>query len=79
MKNRNEFEILPGDVRYEDIETLYGYSEFVITLDDLNALLNGKKLYATINDEYAFTIRMKKASDFEKKGEQDCEQHNFKK
>jgi hypothetical protein len=53
-----DFKILDKNVKKEDIEWLYGGEEFKITNKQIKELLNGNKLYATINDEYAFTINL---------------------
>ena len=55
-----DFEILDKDIKDEDIDWLYGGEEFKITKEQIKALLNGQKLYGTVNDEYAFTIELKK-------------------
>lgn len=54
----SDFEILEKNekVSYEDM--LYGFAEYTITKEDIEALLKGQKLYGTINDEYAFTIEL---------------------
>ena len=54
----SDFEILEKNekVSYEDM--LYGFQEYIITKEDIEALLKGKKLYGTVNDEYAFTIEL---------------------
>ncbi len=54
------FEILDKDIKDEDINWLYGGGDFKITKEQIEALLNGQKLYGTINDEYAFTIELEK-------------------
>lgn len=54
------FEILDKDIKDEDIDWLYGGGEFIITKEQIEALLNGQKLYGTVNDEYAFTIELEK-------------------
>jgi len=55
-----DLEILNKDIKDEDIDWLYGGKEFKITKEQIKALLNGQKLYGTVNDEYAFTIELKK-------------------
>ena len=41
----------------EEVDPCYGLEKLTMTVKDLNALLNGKKLYAKINDgEYAIEI-----------------------
>ena len=55
-----DFEILDKDIKDEDIEWLWGGTKYIITKEDIEALLNGKKIYATCNDEYAFTIELEK-------------------
>lgn len=55
-----DFEILDKDIKDEDIDWLYGGGEFKITKEQIEALLNGQKLYGTVNDEYAFTIELEK-------------------
>ena len=42
--------------RDEKVDELYGLEEFELCEEEVRALLAGKKLYATINDEYAITI-----------------------
>ncbi len=54
------FEILDKDIKDEDIDWLYGGGEFKITKEQIKVLLNGQKLYGTVNDEYAFTIELEK-------------------
>lgn len=55
-----DFEILDKNIKDEDIEWLWGGAKYTITKEDIEALLNGQKLYGTINDEYAFTIELEK-------------------
>ena len=57
MKN---FEILDKDIKDKDVDWLYGGKKFKITKEQIKALLNGQKLYGTVNDEYAFTIELEK-------------------
>lgn len=57
------FEILDKNRKDEDIDWLYGGAEFIITKKEIEALLNGNKLYGTINDEYAFTINLESKGD----------------
>lgn len=41
----------------EEVDPCYGLEKLTMTVKDLNALLNGKKLYAQINDgKYAIEI-----------------------
>lgn len=42
----------------QEIDWLYGGGEYKITKKEIEALLKGKKLYGTVNDEYAFTIKL---------------------
>ncbi len=42
----------------QKIDWLYGGEEYKITKKEIEALLKGKKLYGTVNDEYAFTIKL---------------------
>ena len=58
MLRDDEFLILTEDTKEEDIDWLYGGHEFIITKEHIEALLSGKKIYNTINDEYAFTIEL---------------------
>ena len=45
----------------EDTNPCYGMEKFFMSDNDLKALLNGKKLYALINDgEYAIEIYYRK-------------------
>lgn len=55
-----DFEILDKDIKDEDIDWLYCGGEFKITKEQIKVLLNGQKLYGTVNDEYAFTIELEK-------------------
>lgn len=56
-----DFEILDKDIKDEEIDWLYwGGKKFKITKEDIEALLNGQKIYASVNNEYAFTIELKK-------------------
>ena len=55
-----DFEILDKDIKDEKINWLWGGQEYIITKEDIKALLNGQKIYGTINDEYAFTIELEK-------------------
>lgn len=54
------FRILNKNIKDEDIDWLYGGGEFKITKKQIEALLNGQKLYGTVNEEYAFTIELEK-------------------
>lgn len=50
--------------KYDEINPCYGAESFYITKDDINALMQGKKLYTTVaGDEYAITIIMKESED----------------
>ena len=50
----SDFDIVNKD---EKVDPCYGLEKLTMTVKDLNALLNGKKLYATINaGEYAIEI-----------------------
>ena len=41
------------------VDYCYGLDEFSISKEDIEALLNGKKLYTQVNDgEYAITITL---------------------
>lgn len=52
----SDFEIVD---KKADVDTCYGLEVFYMTKEEINALLSGKKLYSTINDdEYAITIEM---------------------
>lgn len=42
----------------ESVDELYGLEEFTISRAELQALLDGKSLYGSVNDEYAFTITL---------------------
>ena len=54
------FRILKKNTKDKNIDWLYGGEEFKITKKQIKALLNGQKLYGTINGEYAFTIELEK-------------------
>lgn len=60
VDTEEEFEILDKNTNEEEINWLYGGKEYYITKEQIKALLNGNKLYATINEEYAFTIELEK-------------------
>ena len=52
----SNFEIVSKDAK---INKCYALEEFLITKEEITALLSGKKLYSTVNyDEYAITIEM---------------------
>lgn len=52
----SDFEIVDRNAK---VDPCYGLETFVITKDEIAALLSGKKLYFTVNcDEYAITIKM---------------------
>lgn len=52
----SDFKIVKKNAK---VDPCYGLEEFLITKEDIAALLLGKKLYTTINDdEYAITIQM---------------------
>lgn len=54
VERTSDFNIVSKD---EEVDSCYGLDELNMTVKDLNALLNGKKLYAQINDgEYAIEI-----------------------
>lgn len=50
-----EYKILEEN---EDYDKLYGDFTLEITKEDIKELLKGKKLYISVNDEYAVTIKM---------------------
>ena len=58
FEEMNKFEILDKNVPREDINWLYSGEEYIITKEDIEALLKGNKLYGQINHEYAFTIEL---------------------
>lgn len=50
----SDFDVKDKD---EEVDPCYGLEKLTMTIRDLNALLNGKKIYAQINDgEYAIEI-----------------------
>lgn len=50
----SDFEIYSKNKK---VDPCYGLDDFSISKEDIEALLNGKKLYAQVNDgEYAITI-----------------------
>lgn len=50
----SDFDVKDKD---EEVDPCYGLEKLTMTVGDLNALLNGKKIYAQINDgEYAIEI-----------------------
>ena len=52
--SKSDFDIVDKNKK---VDPCYGLDKFTMTESDLNALLNGKKLYAQINDgEYAIEI-----------------------
>ena len=52
----SDFEIYS---KRKKVEPCYGLDEFSISKEDIEALLNGKKLYTQVNDgEYAITITL---------------------
>lgn len=57
----SDFEIVNRDKK---VDPCYGLDEFLITKEDIAALLSGKKLYSTVNcDEYAITIKMEESEE----------------
>lgn len=57
-------EILDKNVKDDEIDACYGWEEYIITQEEIQALLDGKRLYTTINcDEYAITIKMEEKTD----------------
>ena len=53
---KSDFEIVNKNAK---VDHCYGLENFNITKEDIAALLSGKKLYSTVNDdEYAITIEM---------------------
>ena len=55
-----KLKILKKNIKDEKIDWLYGGAEFKITKKQIKALLEGRKLYGTISDEYALTIELEK-------------------
>ena len=52
----SDFEIVSKDA---EVDVCYGLEKFYITIEEITALLSGKKLYSTVNlGEYAITIEM---------------------
>lgn len=51
-----EYKILEEN---EDYDKLYGNCDYEITKEDIESLLKGKKLYISVNDEYAVVIKVK--------------------
>lgn len=54
----SDFKILEKDYKITENDTLWGFQDYIITKEDIEALLNGQKIYGTINHEYAFTIEL---------------------
>ena len=50
-----EYEILEEN---EEYDKLYGDYTIEIVKEDIEELLNGKKIYIPVNDEYALTIKV---------------------
>lgn len=59
---KEEFVILD---KKDDFDHLYGWTEYAVTREDIEALRNGKRLYSDMGGEYAITIVMKGADDAE--------------
>lgn len=51
----SDFDIVSKDA---EVDPVYGLDRLYITKEDIDALLLGKKLYSTVNMEYAITIEM---------------------
>lgn len=47
----------------DDFDHLYGWTEYAVTREDIEALRNGKRLYSDLGGEYAITIVMEGADD----------------
>ena len=45
----SDFETLEKNEEVSDEDMLYGFQEYTITKEDIEALLKGQKLYGTIN------------------------------
>lgn len=50
-----EYEILEEN---EEYDKLYGDYTIEIAKEDIEELIKGKKLYISVNDEYALTIKV---------------------
>ena len=66
MKEK-DFEILDKNIKDEEINWMWGGMKYKITKEDIEALLDGKRIYAVINDEYAFTIELENKKENENK------------
>lgn len=54
VEKMSDFDVKDKD---EEVDPCYGLEKLTMDVKDLNALLNGKKIYAQINDgEYAIEI-----------------------
>ena len=53
MRKISEFTVVG---RNDEIDEWYGLYDFTLTSDDIQALFFGKKLYASLGDEYALTL-----------------------
>ena len=51
-----EYEILEEN---EEYDSLYGEHTYEISKEEIEELLKGKKLYISVNDEYAVVIKVK--------------------
>lgn len=58
--NRSSFKRVGIGKKYNP---LYGWDFYVMSKDDILALLCGDALYATINDEYAMLIKLEEDDD----------------
>ena len=59
---RTRFKIIENTKRGRDsFGYLYGSETFVITEDDIKALMNGKQIASTINEEYTIFIELERA------------------
>ena len=60
---RTRFEIIENTKRGRDsFGHLYGSETFAITEDDIKALIDGKQIASTINEEYTIFIELERAN-----------------
>ena len=60
---RTRFEIIENTKRGRDsFGYSYGSETFAITEDDIKALIDGKQLASTVNDEYTIFIELERVS-----------------
>lgn len=52
----------------DEVDMIYGMECFYVTMEEIAAILSGKKLYGIVADEYTITLEMLEGDEAESEG-----------